>query len=207
MGADKKSSRRSNSTYAPNSPPRIPTQLPRSCSHSEPTNPRNKPQTIPKLKWNSRSKGLSSSARHQADSPQGWGGRSADTRWTVRDPRADSPEITIEPPVEHLEKRTVRESTADGLSLADGRATPGGLSGQLPPNKNHRHDRSERSETRTHEEHEEQLTAGLLTDGPPNLRGRSARCGNSSPSPTSQRSNHPSRCPISRINQGIATKS
>jgi hypothetical protein len=39
-------------------------------------------------------------------------------------------------------------------------ATRGGLSGQLPPNENHRLDGSKRSETRTHKEHEEQPADG-----------------------------------------------
>jgi hypothetical protein len=53
------------------------TSLPRSRSHNRPTNPRNKPQTIPKRKRNSRSKGLNSSTQHEVDHPQAPGGLSA----------------------------------------------------------------------------------------------------------------------------------
>jgi hypothetical protein len=65
--------------------------LPRSRSHYGLTNPRNKPQTIPKRKHEARSKGLRCSAAALADSPRPWGGRSAvivrmvhGPRWTVR---------------------------------------------------------------------------------------------------------------------------
>jgi hypothetical protein len=56
----------------------------------------------------------------------------------------------------------VRASTANGLSRADYPATPCGLSGQLPQNKNHRLDGSKRSETQTREEHEEHLDEQLV---------------------------------------------
>jgi hypothetical protein len=45
MGADKNSSRRMNSAYAPNSQPRVPTRvLPRSHRQNGPTDPSNKPK-------------------------------------------------------------------------------------------------------------------------------------------------------------------
>jgi hypothetical protein len=62
MGVDKNSSQGMNSAYAPNPQPRTHTSLPRSRSHNGPTNPRNKPQTNPKRKCNSRSKWLRQSA-------------------------------------------------------------------------------------------------------------------------------------------------
>jgi hypothetical protein len=46
--------------------------LPRSRSHNVPTNPRNKPQTIPKRKRNSRSKRLSNSAQPGAEFAVSW---------------------------------------------------------------------------------------------------------------------------------------
>jgi hypothetical protein len=52
-------------------------------SHNGPTNPRNKPQMIPKRKHEARSKGLSCPAGALADSPRPWGERSAVTVWTV----------------------------------------------------------------------------------------------------------------------------
>jgi hypothetical protein len=58
--------------------------LPRSRSHNGPTNSRNKPQTIPKRKHDSRSKGLSCPANHQADCLRPQGGPSAWVRQTVR---------------------------------------------------------------------------------------------------------------------------
>jgi hypothetical protein len=60
------------------------TSLPRSRSHNGPTNPRSKPQTIPKRKRNSKSEGLSSSALDQADCPQAPGEPSARPGRTVR---------------------------------------------------------------------------------------------------------------------------
>jgi hypothetical protein len=84
------------------------TRFPRSRSHSGPTNPRNKPQMIPKRKHDSRSKGLSCPVTTLADGPRAWGRRSVDTGRTVRYPQADSPLITIERPKKHTETRTVR---------------------------------------------------------------------------------------------------
>jgi hypothetical protein len=87
--------------------------LPRSRSNNEPTNTRNKLQTIPKQKHDSRSKGLSKRALCNADGPRGRGGRSAETGRMVRDPRADSPLNATGPPETHLETRTVRTLPAD----------------------------------------------------------------------------------------------
>jgi hypothetical protein len=63
------------------------TSLPRSRSHNGPTNPMNKPHTILKRKHDSRSKGLSSPAKPQADCPRPPGGPSAWVRQTVRELR------------------------------------------------------------------------------------------------------------------------
>jgi hypothetical protein len=83
MGADKNSSPKRELGLCPKfTTKESHTSLPRSSSHNEPTNPRNKPQTIPKRKHDSRSKGLSSSARHQAESAVTW--------QTVRGSRTDS---------------------------------------------------------------------------------------------------------------------
>jgi hypothetical protein len=68
------------------------TSLPRSYSHYGPTNPRNKPQPIPKRKRNSRSKGLSNSALDQAECPQAPSGPSARLGRTVRGHLADRPQ-------------------------------------------------------------------------------------------------------------------
>jgi hypothetical protein len=53
------------------------TSLSRSRCNNGPTNPRNKPQMIPKRKRNSRSKGLSSTAKPHANCPRPPGGPSA----------------------------------------------------------------------------------------------------------------------------------
>jgi hypothetical protein len=83
------------------------TSLPRSRSHSGPTNPRNKPQTIPKRKHDSKSKGLSyprTNPRNPRNKP-----------WrTVRYPRADGLLIATERPDEHPTTRTVRTWSSDG---------------------------------------------------------------------------------------------
>jgi hypothetical protein len=74
--------------------------LPRSHSPNGPTNPRNKSQTNPTRKHNSKSKGLSLSGKHQADCPQVGGGpseiatqtsSSAPKKRTVRDGPANRP--------------------------------------------------------------------------------------------------------------------
>jgi hypothetical protein len=114
MGADKNSSpKREPGLYPEFTTKDSHTSLPRSRSHNGPTNPRNKPQTIPKRKHDSRSKGLSCPATTLADSPRPWGGRSAVTGRTVRYPRADSPLIATERPDEHPTTRTVHTWSSD----------------------------------------------------------------------------------------------
>jgi hypothetical protein len=91
MGADKNSSPKRELGLCPKFTTKDShMSLPRLRSHNGPTNPRNKPQTIPKRKRNSKSKELSSSALDQADHlqapgdrPQGLVGLSAGLRWTV----------------------------------------------------------------------------------------------------------------------------
>jgi hypothetical protein len=108
--------------------------LPRSRFYNGPTNPRDKPQAVPKWKHDSRSKGLSCPAKALADCPRGWGGRSARTGQTVRGPRADSPLNAIEPPEEHLEMRTVRTLPADCPRATCAARTVRDLWGDGPPN-------------------------------------------------------------------------
>jgi hypothetical protein len=90
------------------------TSLPRSRSHSGPTNPWNRPQTIPKRKHDSRSKGLSCPATTLADSPRPCGGRSVVTRRTVRYPWADGLLIATKRPDEHPTAQTVHTWSLDG---------------------------------------------------------------------------------------------
>jgi hypothetical protein len=122
MGADKNSSsKRELGLYPKFTTKDSHTCLPRSCSHNRPTNPRNKLQTIPKRKHNSRSKGLSNPAQCQANGPRAWGGRSADTGQAVRYPRPDGLLIATERSEAHPDTRTVRTWSLDGLYLVFGR--------------------------------------------------------------------------------------
>jgi hypothetical protein len=109
------------------------TSLPRSCSHSRPTNPRNKPQTIPKRKHDSRSKGLSCPATTLADSPRAWGGQSEDTGRTVRYPRAGGPLIATEQPGSHSNTRTVHTSSTDGPRATGAARTVRDIQADSPP--------------------------------------------------------------------------
>jgi hypothetical protein len=109
MGADKNSSpKRELGLYPKFTTKDSHTSLPRSRSHNGPTNPRNKPQTIPKWKHDSRSKGLSCPTETLVDGPRGWGGWYARAGRTVRDPRADNLLNATEPPAAHPGMRTVR---------------------------------------------------------------------------------------------------
>jgi hypothetical protein len=115
MGADKNSSpKRELGLYPKFTTKDSHTNLSRSRSHYEPTNTRNKLQTIPKRKHESRSKGLSNPAQCRADGPRAWGGQSADTGRKVRHPRTDGPLIATERPDAHSNTRTVRTSSTDG---------------------------------------------------------------------------------------------
>jgi hypothetical protein len=87
MGADKKSSpKRELGLYPKFTTKDSHTSLSRSHSHYGRTNPRNKPQTIPKRKHEARSKGLSYPVATQADCPRSPGRLSAVTARTIRDP-------------------------------------------------------------------------------------------------------------------------
>jgi hypothetical protein len=102
MGADKNSSPKRELGLCPKFTTKDSyTSLPRSRSHSGPTNPRSKRQTIPKRKQNSKSEGLSSSALDQVDCPQAPGGPSARPWLTVRMAATDRPKTTPQPPVLH----------------------------------------------------------------------------------------------------------
>jgi hypothetical protein len=102
MGADKNSSPKRELSLGPKFTTKDShMSLPRFRSHNIPTNPRKKPQKISKQKGNSRSKGLSNSALHQADRPQAPGGQSAWPWRTVCGAAADCTKIALEPPVVH----------------------------------------------------------------------------------------------------------
>jgi hypothetical protein len=113
MGADKNSSpKREPDLYPEFTTKDSHTSLPRSRSHNGPTNPRNKPQMIPKRKHDSRSKGLKLSCNnpgeqsatlgrtvrgHRADDPLPTGGRSVNRNRTTRRAHnhADSPYLVL----------------------------------------------------------------------------------------------------------------
>jgi hypothetical protein len=108
--------------------------LPRSRSHIGPTNPMNKPQTIPKWKHDSRSKGLSCPAKALMDGPRARGGWYERTRRTARDTRADLPLNSIGPLAAHPKTRTVRMLHADCLRATRTARTVRGLCADGPPN-------------------------------------------------------------------------
>jgi hypothetical protein len=108
--------------------------LPRSRSNNVPTNTRNKLQTIPKQKHESRGKGLSKRALCKVDGPRGRGGRSAETGRMVRNPRADSPLNATEPPETHPKTRTVRTLPADCPRATCAAQTVRDLQADGPPN-------------------------------------------------------------------------
>jgi hypothetical protein len=84
MGADKSFSPKSRTQLCPKITSKGPhMNLPRSRSHNEPTNPRNKSQSNPKRKHNTRSKGLRPSVKAGADRPQGSDGLYTRPTWTV----------------------------------------------------------------------------------------------------------------------------
>jgi hypothetical protein len=127
MGADKNFSPKTELILCPKfTPKNLHTSLSRSRSHNGPTNPRNKPQTTPKRKRNSSSKGLSSTTKPQADCPRPLGEPSAWVRWTIRELRrtvrkrsrtsSTAPSITDRPRWARgpsAPSRTVRHSSTD----------------------------------------------------------------------------------------------
>jgi hypothetical protein len=182
--------------------------LPRSRSHNVPTNPRNKPQTIPKQKQNSRSKGLSNSVQAQVNGLRWPGGLSPWGRWTVRGGRSEKANRTSgSTPWKTYGLHLVLGRSASNSCRADGPRRLGGRSAKPLPAKNSWPNGSKRKRSRTRDEHEEQLAELFLADSPHGDRGRSARHADRKPSLASWRSNLPPLCPISQINQGKATKS
>jgi hypothetical protein len=135
MGADKNSSqKRELGLYPKFTTKDSHTSLPKSRSHNGPTNPRNKPEAIPKRKQNSKSNGLSNPAQCQADGPRGRGGWSADIGQTVRYPRADGLLNATEPPDERHEMRTVCTVHADYPRATRAEWTVRDLQADGPPN-------------------------------------------------------------------------
>jgi hypothetical protein len=130
MGADKNSSSNSRTQLCPKITSKgSHTNLPRSHSQNGPTNRRNKSQTNPKRKHNSRSKGLRQFAVAWVDCPQG--------RRTIRRARADHPKLATEPLVAHRKIRAVRSLPADCPSRTDCPQLSRGPSAKLLATENH----------------------------------------------------------------------
>jgi hypothetical protein len=135
MGADKNSSpKRELGLYPKFIATDSHTSLPRSRSHNGPTNPRNKPQTIPKWKHEARSKGHSCAAGALADSLRPCGERSAITVRTVRDPRRTVCQTRTERPNQHLDTQTVRTTSLDGARATRAARTVCDVRADSPPN-------------------------------------------------------------------------
>jgi hypothetical protein len=150
MGADKNSSpKRELGLYPKFTTKDSHMSLLRSRSHYGPTNCRNKPQTIPKRKHESRSKGHSNPAQCRADGPRAWRGQSADTGRTVRYPRADDPLVATERPDAHSNTRTVRTSSTDGPRATGAMRTARDVQADGPPNTSRQKHLANRIETKT----------------------------------------------------------
>jgi hypothetical protein len=141
MGADKNSSPKRELGLCPKFTIKDShTSLPRSRSRYRPTNPRNKLQTIPKQKHESRSKGLSNSMRHQADSH---GDRADGPRVTDGQsekgsrPSSSTPQITDSP-------HPILGRSASNRCRADG-----------PPNTSWPKTAGQPDHSRTRDEHKE----------------------------------------------------
>jgi hypothetical protein len=203
MRANKILLRRVELDYAPKSQPRVPT---RTCQGHEVTTDLPTLGTSPK-------KILSGSTTQEAKdlvNLQWSGGPSAQrgrtirrARRTVRKHRADHPKMAPESLVAHREKRIVRALPVDCPPRTDCPHSPHGLSAKhLAPENGSKHELA-----RTREEHDEHLICRLLADRSRPPGGLSAMHRQNCPNSTSTRSTPPSLHSISRINQGIATKS
>jgi hypothetical protein len=165
--------------------------LPRSRSHYGPTNPRNKPQTIPKRKHETRSKGLNNPAQCRADGLRACGRQSADTGPTVRYPQADGPLVSTKGPDEHSNTRTVRTSSTDGLRATGAARTVRDVQVDGPPNTSQPKTASQPDRNTSAQEHTTntknpiptgsvRMVHTYLADSPPgaNMRGNNSLRGN-----------------------------
>jgi hypothetical protein len=134
MGADKNSyPKRKLSLYPKFTTNDSHTSFPRSRSHDGRTNPRNKPQTIPKRKHEPRSKGLSCSAAVLADGPRPWGRRSAVTADGLLNTNR-----TTQPALAHTDgPYHVLGRSASTSCRVDCPGRPGGLSAKPLSTKSH----------------------------------------------------------------------
>jgi hypothetical protein len=176
----------------------------------KPTRSRDKPQT--------KLEGLEAEANHKrrsnklsawvgVDCPHSRGGPSAVPWQTIRAALADCLKKPLEPPVAHHEKKTIRRLPADRPPRADRPYSTHGPSAKPRAPKIHRQYGSNGRHERTHDEHKEHLAESLPADRLHGSRRLSVRSVGSSSSLTLSRSTLPSFHPISRINQGKATKS
>jgi hypothetical protein len=154
MGADKNSSpKRELGQYPKFTTTDSHTSLPRSRSHNGRTNPRNKPQTIPKRKHEAKSKGLScpettqeTCRDHRADCSRAPRGRSATHGGRSVKHRHNDPTSTSSRGRSVPRPQTVREQLV-----------PRGLSAKPLSTKSHWPTGSKRRHSRTREEQEEHL--------------------------------------------------
>jgi hypothetical protein len=176
----------------------------------KPTRPRDKTRTkLEELEAEANHKRWSNkmSAWAGADSPHSRG-RPFVVPWqAVCTALADYPKKPPKPPVVHHKERTVRRQPANHPPCADRLYSTHGPSAKPRPPKIHRQNGSNGRHEWTCDEHKEHLVEILLMDRPHEAREQSARSTDSSPSSTLWRSTLPSFHPISRINQGKATKS
>jgi hypothetical protein len=210
MGADKNSSRRSNSAYVPNSQPRIPTRVFQGCvvTTDLPTlgiNPKQSQSEneTEQAKYLATLRSLGRIVRDVlADGPLGAGGRSTRTRRMVW----KEPWRTSTAPWNTNGPYTTHRRSESNLCRVDSLRPPGGQSAKLAPTKNTWLNELKRREPRTREQQDEQLARWHLTDSPHGVCRRSAKLAGSKLSPSSWRSTPPSLYPISQINKGIDTK-
>jgi hypothetical protein len=174
MGADKNSSRRMNSAYAPNPQPRIPT---RACQGRVVTKDLPTLGTSPKpiQRGSTTQKGrdfgnLESTRRTvrsvRADCPRGWRGLSARRAWTVREDGTDRPKMLPEPPVLHREKRTVRDGPADRPPRHGPSDTLVRTVRKLHATKTHRQNELKERRSRTRKNTKNSWAVRHLADGP-----------------------------------------
>jgi hypothetical protein len=130
MGADKNSSPKRELGLCPKFTTKDShTSLPRSSSQNGPTDPWNKPKTIPKRKRNQRRKGHRNFARTQADGPRAPGGLSVTLEQTVRKLQQNLQKCTSNNGLSVLGTRTVCEQ----LVLCGRSAMPRRTVCQTPP--------------------------------------------------------------------------
>jgi hypothetical protein len=117
---------------------------------------------------------ISCPAKAQADGPLGWGGWSASTEWTVRDPRVDGPLNATEPPKAHPEMRTVRTLPPDCPGATCAARTVRDLRADGPPDLLPQNFGTSKGLRSSSQELDEHAKNSHLADGPRATGGQSA---------------------------------